>query len=187
MCCAPEVFAEARQRVSTDASLAPTSGRRTRSATPARTSASTPTSSADLARRIGCAGLMPRSVYARSRASRKEVTLIIRRQNGPVRSIDVQVLRLRRKLEHDPSAPQIIQTERRPPRPIRADIVSIVAKRGCARRRQIIRLEQAHASIPGVCDSNDSGVWRIADFLRLMPDHLSGFEVDTVRPPQRDS
>jgi len=28
------------------------------------------------------------------------------------RSIDVQILRLRRKLEHDPSAPQIIQTER---------------------------------------------------------------------------
>ena len=28
------------------------------------------------------------------------------------RSIDVQILRLRRQLEHDPSAPQIIQTER---------------------------------------------------------------------------
>ena len=28
------------------------------------------------------------------------------------RSIDVQILRLRRKLEHDPSAPRIIQTER---------------------------------------------------------------------------
>jgi two-component system, OmpR family, response regulator len=28
------------------------------------------------------------------------------------RSIDVQILRLRRKLEHDPSVPQIIQTER---------------------------------------------------------------------------
>jgi DNA-binding response OmpR family regulator len=28
------------------------------------------------------------------------------------RSIDVQILRVRRKLEHDPSAPQIIQTER---------------------------------------------------------------------------
>ena len=28
------------------------------------------------------------------------------------RSIDVQILRLRRKLEHDPSAPQFIQTER---------------------------------------------------------------------------
>jgi two-component system, OmpR family, response regulator len=28
------------------------------------------------------------------------------------RSIDVQILRLRRKLEHDPSTPQIIQTER---------------------------------------------------------------------------
>ena len=28
------------------------------------------------------------------------------------RSIDVQTLRLRRKLEHDPSAPQMIQTER---------------------------------------------------------------------------
>ena len=28
------------------------------------------------------------------------------------RSIDVQTLRLRRKLEHDPSAPQIIKTER---------------------------------------------------------------------------
>jgi DNA-binding response OmpR family regulator len=28
------------------------------------------------------------------------------------RSIDVQILRLRRKLEHDPSAPQMIQTER---------------------------------------------------------------------------
>ena len=27
-------------------------------------------------------------------------------------SIDVQTLRLRRKLEHDPSAPQMIQTER---------------------------------------------------------------------------
>jgi DNA-binding response OmpR family regulator len=28
------------------------------------------------------------------------------------RSIDVQILRLRRKLEADPSAPRIIQTER---------------------------------------------------------------------------
>jgi DNA-binding response OmpR family regulator len=28
------------------------------------------------------------------------------------RSIDVQILRLRRKLEHDPSAPRVIQTER---------------------------------------------------------------------------
>jgi DNA-binding response OmpR family regulator len=28
------------------------------------------------------------------------------------RAIDVQILRLRRKLEHDPCAPRIIQTER---------------------------------------------------------------------------
>jgi len=28
------------------------------------------------------------------------------------RSIDVQILRLRRKLERDPSAPRVIQTER---------------------------------------------------------------------------
>ena len=28
------------------------------------------------------------------------------------RSIDVQILRLRRKLERDPSVPQVIQTER---------------------------------------------------------------------------
>ena len=45
--------------VSTEASSAPPSGRRTRSATPARTSVSAPMSSADLARNIGCAGLMP--------------------------------------------------------------------------------------------------------------------------------
>ena len=55
------------------------------------------------------------------------------------------------------SEPSAAVADHQPPRFVGADIVSVVAKLDRARRSQIIRLEQAHASIPGVSNRDKSG------------------------------
>jgi DNA-binding response OmpR family regulator len=60
-----------------------------------------------------CALLLALLEAPQRRLSREYLLQVTRRDEDVFdRSIDVQVLRLRRKLERDPSAPQVIQTER---------------------------------------------------------------------------
>jgi hypothetical protein len=79
--------------------------------------------------------------------------------------------------------PPAAVADHQPPRPVRADIVGIVAKP----RSRPSESDQppgtgAHFR-PRVCDSNNYGSRRIPDSLRLMQpidlaDHFAGFEVD---------
>jgi hypothetical protein len=63
---------------------------------------------------IYCAGRRPRVWRSSQRPLSREHLLQATRVHEDVfdRSIDVQILRLRRKLERDPSAPRVIQTQR---------------------------------------------------------------------------
>ena len=82
----------------------------------------------------------------------------------------------------DRGEPSATVADHQPPGLVGADIVGIVSKIDRSRRSQIIRLEEAHASIPGAGNGDKSGFGRNADPLRLMqainlPDHLAGLEI----------
>jgi two-component system, OmpR family, response regulator len=81
---------------------------------PLRTRRLTDTNGGDVALTKGEYALLVAFLDAPQRPLSREHLLQATRVHEDVfdRSIDVQILRLRRKLEHDPSAPQMIQTER---------------------------------------------------------------------------